>query len=486
MVDEFQDTPSVELLQWLARGSLKQNLLRAMRLWVWLHTIYGDKTVKLNLPNEWSYSDWRNLFFSETHPQGEKIPTIHDANCACAKTVREWLFTSATGITPDAWINAIKSHYCHPQEQNKKKRSSKSSELKDTSIKLLIFDPQDKNNKKTLEQILDLRLFGVTRRTLQRDLEILAELGWLRYEDQKYHLVAKFPSRPVNLHDNTTTSPMSDYELNFMHADLACIAENLSNQINGVQRFFLQLDYVTSNKKTDLVDRWHNELKDLWQQTPVPPIKITYDSARVGENIDCVVFPVCIYYMQRAVYLCACGQSPDGTTDWYNFRIDRIQNITPLTWNYPHIPNYLQQRYKKASLPTPDEIAIAIDQKAWGFDFYLKPRLMILRFDSDYDNRYIRNTNRHETFKRINYQKAKNLIVKETIEQEHREALLNVLENRSPQDAYYQANYRHKDNGIMMRLRAWRPRCEVLLPFDLRQSIAKDAAEELKLYQYEF
>ncbi|RUS96158.1 hypothetical protein DSM106972_088290 [Dulcicalothrix desertica PCC 7102] len=484
MVNEFQDTPSVELLQWLARGSLKQNLLRAIRLWVWLYTIYGDKTVKLDLPNGWSYSDWRPLFFSETHPQGEQIPTVHDANCACAKTVREWLFTSATGIAPDAWIKAIKSHYCHQQKQNNKKHGDKSSELENAETELLIFDSQDKKNKKTLEQILDLRLFAVTRRTLQRDLEILAELGWLRYENQKYYNVTKFPSRPVNSCENIPLK--SDYELNFMHADLACIAENLSNQINGVQRFFLQLDYVTSNKKTDLVDNWHNELKELWKRTPVPPIKITYDSARVGGNVDCVVFPVCIYYMQRTVYLCACGDSPDRTSDWYNFRIDRIQNITPLTWNYPHIPNYLQQRYKKASLPTPDEIAIAIDQTAWGFDFYLKSRLMILRFDDDYDNRYIRNTNRHETFKRINYEKAKNLIVKETIEPDHRKILLNVLQNRSPQDAYYQANYRHKDNGIMMRLRAWRPRCEVLLPFDLRQSIAKDAAEELKLYQDKF
>lgn len=480
MVNEFQDTPSVELLQWLARGSLKQNLLRAVRLWVWLHTIYGDKTVKLDLPNGWSYSDWRPLFFRETHPQGEQIPTIHDANCACAKTVREWLFTSATGITPDEWIKAIKSHYRHEQKQNNKKHSDKLSELENAETELLIFDSQDKKNKKTLEQILDLRLFGVTRRTLQRDLEILAELGWLRYENQKYYNVTKFPSRPVNNRENIPIK--SDYELNFMHADLACIAENLSNQINGVQRFFLQLDYVTSNKKTDLVDNWHNELKELWKQTPVPPIKITYDSARVGGNVDCVVFPVCIYYMQRTVYLCACGESPDRTTDWYNFRIDRIQNITPLTWNYPHIPKYLQQRYK-TSLPTPDEIATEIDQEAWGFDFYLKPRLMILRFDRDYNNRYIRNTNRHETFKPIKYEKIQNLIIKETPDLEQQKLLLNVLANRSPEDAYYQANYRHKDNGIMMRLRAWRPKCEVLLPFDLRQSIAKDAAEELKLYQ---
>lgn len=38
----FGDRPHVELLQWLARGSLKQNLLRSIRLWAWLRALYGD------------------------------------------------------------------------------------------------------------------------------------------------------------------------------------------------------------------------------------------------------------------------------------------------------------------------------------------------------------------------------------------------------------------------------------------------------------
>lgn len=39
----FQNHPHVSLLQCLARGTLKQNLLRAIRLWVWLSTLYGDR-----------------------------------------------------------------------------------------------------------------------------------------------------------------------------------------------------------------------------------------------------------------------------------------------------------------------------------------------------------------------------------------------------------------------------------------------------------
>ncbi len=35
----------------------------------------------------------------------------------------------------------------------------------------------------------------------------------------------------------------------------------------------------------------------------------------------------------------------------------------------------------------------------------------------------------------------------------------------------------------MMRLRAWRPKCEVIFPYELRQSIASDVGEESQLYE---
>lgn len=59
----FSDPPSVELLQWLARGSLKQNLSRAVRLWVWLRKLYGDESERLELGDSFTYSQWRDAFF---------------------------------------------------------------------------------------------------------------------------------------------------------------------------------------------------------------------------------------------------------------------------------------------------------------------------------------------------------------------------------------------------------------------------------------
>ncbi|WP_331001484.1 hypothetical protein [Nostoc sp. WHI] len=53
----FQDIPDVELLQCLGRGYLKQNLLRAIRLWVWLRSLYGDNQDRLVLDDSFSYAN---------------------------------------------------------------------------------------------------------------------------------------------------------------------------------------------------------------------------------------------------------------------------------------------------------------------------------------------------------------------------------------------------------------------------------------------
>lgn len=74
----WRDSPSVPLLQWLARGSLKQNLLQAVRLWVWLHLLYEPET-RLSLPDPFSYADLRKVLFTSTHPQGDEKPDLHVA-----------------------------------------------------------------------------------------------------------------------------------------------------------------------------------------------------------------------------------------------------------------------------------------------------------------------------------------------------------------------------------------------------------------------
>jgi CRISPR-associated protein (TIGR03985 family) len=463
----FSDLPQVELLQWLARGSLKQNLLRAIRLWVWLRYLYGDPD-RLLLDDSFTLATWRDAFFTATHPKGDIKPSLHDPNCFCTKTTAAWLFDTKTGLLESEWKRSLLAHLRISQVEN---RSAKRSLAK---------NPCSLQSESDLNQLLQRRLFAVTRRSLQADLEILTAMGWLEYREQKYHLLKKLPSRPITTPE-VTFKQTNNYELNFLNQeDLVAIAQNHSQLICGVRRFFLKLDYVIPRNSIDSVDDWQHELRELWGQTPVPAISLTYNSARLGNTVKCVVYPVCIYYVQRAVYLCAFGESPDRQTDWYNFRLDRIQKITPIKWSNSAVPLVLQQRYQKRQLPSPEEIEKLMSE-AWGFDFYLQPRLMVLRFDREYHDRYIQHTVRHETFKAIAYQQAQRLI-QQHAPQAQKQALKKVLATRSPQDAYYRVQYRHGDHNVMMRLRAWRPKVEILMPWDLRQIIAADVKSEFQLY----
>ncbi len=444
----FRDRPHIPLLQWLARGSLKQNLLRAIRLWVWLSTLYGDAQDS----EPFTYSNWRDAFFTPSHPKGEEIPNLHDPNCRCAKTVADWLFDTQTGVSEPEWRQAL---LCH-----------------------------DNIGEKSLNSLLKRRLFGVTRRSLQGDLETLAELGWLEYREQRYYRVSQFPQYPIENDRESEPIKTSQYSFNFLHPELANIAQNHSREVRGVHRFFLHLDYVIPKSTIDLVDDWQYRLRELWEQNPVPPVKLTYQSARVRERVECIVYPVSIYYVQRAVYLCAFGETPTQKGEWYNYRLDRIKRMQPLQWENLNLPRCLRQSYPK-QLPQPEEIEEKM-AAAWGFDFYLEPKWMLLRFDRSFDRRYIRETFRHETFQAISYQQAVRLIQQQTPNPNQQQSLLKAIGSRCREDAYYRAYYRDGDTNVELRLRSWRPKGEVLLPWELRHKIAREVAAEAQLYLQEF
>lgn len=159
----FCDRPHVELLQWLARSSLKQNLPRAIRLWAWLHALYGKDRLPLRDP--FTFTDWRDTFFSPSHTRGEEVPDLHDPHCACARTTADWIFDAKTGTPESDWRRLLFTHDGIPDS--------------------------------TLDELLQRRLFAVTRRSLYADLQILSELGWIERQGQQYHRVHDFPVRPV-------------------------------------------------------------------------------------------------------------------------------------------------------------------------------------------------------------------------------------------------------------------------------------------------
>ena len=441
----LEDPPDVELLQWLARGSLKQNLLRAIRLWVWLHSLYGEED-RLPLTDPFTYREWRDVFFSSTHPKGEQSPALHEANCACAKTLENWLFTPKTGVVKSDWLRAMQQH---------------------SGV-----------NLDTLDGLLHRRLFAVTRRALAFDLEILVELGWLRFQNGSYWRTDELPRRPGSKAMMLLEPPLENYGLGFLNPHLEAIAQSLSQPIAGVQRFFLETDYIIVQKQRQ-VEQWLEDLKGIWEASTVPPVRLTYRSAKHG-TVNCVVYPVCIYYVQRAIYLCAFGETPLRQGEWYNYRLDKIQQIARLDWDDPALPKLLQRRRNR--LPQPNYIRTKM-REAWGFDFYLPIERMLLRFERNFHDRYIQGTFRHATFKPVTYQQATYLI-RDSITSPAQQPLLKVIQSRPEEDAYYTALYRDGDTNVGLRLRSWRSKVEVLLPWKLRQEVTQEVQTEWQFYQH--
>jgi CRISPR-associated protein (TIGR03985 family) len=462
----FQDRPSVALLQWLVRGeTLKQNLVRAVRLWVWLRSLYGGERDELFLPgllNPFAYADWRTQFFASTHLKGEAKPQHLDSMCPCNKTTADWLFDNIRGIPANIWKASFSEYSGLPEAE--------------------------------WGTLLQEYPFKRTRRMLSADLKNLEELGCLKRVGQAYQRVPILPKRP--LFHQTNKMPNGDVSLitlfqaldierlTLLYPEVAPIAEELleSQQQQGGRRVFFHLDYVVPEERRDsVVDDHQKDLQDLWSATQTVPVQFIYHSASLKHKKDCLVYPVCIYYWQRAKYLCAYGCRPDGDIGWYNYRLDRIEKpLKSLAWSDQQVPTLLKQQYKAGTL-TPEAIQDQMEE-AWGFDFYLPSKLVLLRFDRDFHDRYIEGSFRHKTFKQITYEQAVRLIQTQTTTSKEQQLLLTTFKARPKTDAYYQALYRVGDRNVMMRLRAWRPRVEVFLPLELRQSVTQDVYQEWRLY----
>jgi CRISPR-associated protein (TIGR03985 family) len=105
-----------------------------------------------------------------------------------------------------------------------------------------------------------------------------------------------------------------------------------------------------------------------------------------------------------------------------------------------------------------------------------------VRFPVEFAQRYVYQTDRHPTFGPVTYQQLPGMIKKEISELAEQEQVLEILSQRNPKDAYYRAWIRLGDINIVMRLRDWRPKGEVLAPLTLRQKMYEEAQAELSHY----
>ncbi len=476
----FDFSPDVEFLQILAQGSLKQNLPKAVRLWVILRSLYGSEAdpVKVELGNKFTYNDWCNLFFTDSnYHKNDIIPKRHDSNCSCYKTMTDWLFDPILGSNDDEWKKSFLQLYPVTTQQLNN---------------LLNFGII--SQKKESEKQEKIRLLAKTRKNFQYDFQTLVSLGWLQTEKVKsapthnkfktqYIKVDSFPAILMSVSEEVVDN--QGFE-NLVQNDLADFFNEFSQKINQQQRFFLELEYIVHQQFYKNLNIWIQKLKNIWQSETISPIKITYVSASNFQNYqdegdDYIVYPVCIYYSQRAPYLFAYGQTPKDSNsmkiNWYGYRLDRIKNIEELEWSLVNLPNFSQ---KICESKTPQNLE-NIRSEAWGFNLARPQDILLIRFDRYYHHLYIQGTEREKLFQQISYKQAQSLINNSQIKLEQKQQLLRSLKSRSSSDIYCRVNYR-QDYNTIMRLRSWGAKVEVFLPWDLRETMANDIQQAWKFY----
>ncbi len=440
---------SVSVLDWLSGHRLAERLSFSVRLWVLLHKLYDDSDQGWSdLPEAFTYTDIRDRLLSPAHPrqdpsQGQKI-LCPDAECICH-------------IPLSYWVEPIADELRHA---------------------LAIPEP-------IWEEYLVEKPFHHSHRTLRKTLPHLVESGWLKSLPNAKFMRLSLDNLPQLPRGHNSEALSLIYSLNvlndiaFVDPRISLLLANLQENNQQEQRIFIHLDFIFSPNTQDQVDDFQYQLNEIWSQPEINPIEFIYNTRQNGQQ-PMITYPVCLFYARRAKYLSAYGTTPNQSLGWYNFRLDRItsKKLKVLDWSDARIMPDLSNLRERRKLPTPEQVQMAW-YEAWGTDFYLEKALMILRFKPDFARRYIDGTERHPTFQRIPYQRIPYLIRNHP----ERQYIQQILQQRSANDAYYQAQVRLGDTDLTMRLRDWRPNGEVIAPSKLREQMRQEAIQELDLYR---
>jgi CRISPR-associated protein (TIGR03985 family) len=479
----FTYPPSPDILQWLGGGQLGNRLLRSLRLWVLLTKLYGQRSPwAIDLPQPFGYPHLRDRLFAPTHGKSDLLSAEQleyqctDGNCICHRTVSELLLSAKQ--SPESWMLDV--------------------------IQLSGLASEE------LEALMQQAPFTTVHRSIRDDLKFLAELGWLEFVARgKYRCISleKLPSLPglqraIGPQTDTVLLPLSQVRellpalenISFIQPHLEVLIQSLWEQVTsdaepaqlldnrGQRRIFIHLDYILSSEVQEQVDTYQDQLEQLWRTSSLGVVQFEYELAQ-GGIVQFTTYPVCLHYVHRAKYLSAWGETPSGEMGWHNYRLDRITSpkLTVLAWGDPQIPNLLREMRRAGDLPTSEEVEEAMEA-AWGFNFYLPRKLLLLRFPRDFARRYVEGTVRHTTFEPVPYHSLEDLVRRQVPEEGDRTAALQVLAKRSETDAYYRAWIREGDINVRIRLRSWRPNGEVILPLSVRHQMAQEATRELAHY----
>jgi len=374
-------------------------------------------------------------------------------------------------------------------------------------------------NEKQKEEILSLIPFECLKeengqngiRTFSNDFKCLAKKGFLVSNNKCY---SKLPLEEIeqkltsigNIGNSAENTNLYDFVNNLKFDDiLTTTSENLRDQ----QRFFIKFQHIVEQNNIDKIQDIIWKLRSVWDQEEIPLIKIKYASSSQKQIVeDLIIFPVCLFYNQRGLYLTGYGPKPNDSyhLNYYNYRLDHFcaqdtnKYIIPLEWDeekYPEIHFELLEKKEELQELNSADIYEKL-QKGLGVDLDREIKTMLLRFPQDFHKYYIKNTKRHDTFKQLNvsnsqefWQKLNKSLAKTgtKLTENDKQLISKVIEN-NPDDAYYIMNYRHGKEGgynveadVIMRLRSWGHNVEILCPLDLRQRMREDSQKAWEIYQ---
>ncbi|ARV60602.1 CRISPR-associated protein [Nostocales cyanobacterium HT-58-2] len=483
MTNSFPYLPTAEILHWLAAGQLANRLHRSMRLWVLLNKLYSEEHWASSLPKIFTYAQLRDRLFSPTHSRSDKLSasqvvnSCQDLSCICHKSLQDWVFHTDTYLSKSEWQQAV--------------------------VQLTGISTTD------LEQQLQQYPFATVHRSIREDLKYLTQQGWLVAHSQGQYSCRPFQELPT---PPTAISPAPNFaqlsvpqtwellrvleSISFVQPNLEVVVRDLWEQVTDIatpshklktepqQRIFIHLDYILSDEMQDRVDTHQEQIEQLWHRPPGGVVQFEYWLASEERKVNVTVYPVCLHYLRRAKYLSAYGIDPQGKIDWHNYRLDRIASphLQVLAWGDPSVPKPLKELWRTGQLPQPEEVKQHLDT-AWGFNFYLKRELLILRFPPAFARWYVDDTVRHPTFQPVDYEQLPKLIATSVLSPVEQKQLLEIIKQRDKNDRYYQAWIRTGDINVLMRLRDWRPNGEVIAPLSVRHRLKEEAIQELSNYQ---
>ncbi len=462
LMPEFQYLPSVPILQALVKGSLVDNLdniNKAVRLRYTLRELVSEFQSRKFTDGEWR----KHLYKSPSNSRDLKPPAVDE--CISTKSIKEILFDRQPQEIWQQWRESFINYYLN---SNNRTRA----------------DLENYLNFLELE-----KPFYVTGKTILNDLKNLVNQGYLEKFDDRFQLAERFPnlqipqvSSAIELDIDNLIQPEITADL---PGDFRSFTDLFWQQQHDIQRFYLHADYQIPYDAEVRIAEYRRKLREIWKNGSGVPCRLTYQSSSQKQIYSAVIYPVCIYYYQRSFYLCAFGRKEDKReieSNWYNYRLDRIQALEYLDWEDESIPLDLIEKCRDID---DNELIYDIEngvEEAYGFDIEQPIQLMLMRFDRDFHDRYIKNTWRHNTFKLVDPNKINGLLNKSGLNTSDR-SLIETRIKSYPQDAYYTMNYRVGDNSVIMRLRAWCPNVEVLFPLDLRQRMRDDMKKTWELYR---